>query len=215
MKDKKQDAVLIESFKKGSVLAFEELISKYETRSFNLALRLTKNQEDAEEVLQDVFSTVYKKIGSFEGKSAFSSWLYRIVVNASFMKIRKRNQRPTVAIEDLSPSARQAYVEEDSSLISKSDSFTYRRETREALEGAINKLPAEYRNVFILRDIDGLSNQEVGEILGLTLPAVKSRLHRARLMLRKKLSSYYREYTAELSKSRAEVLGARLVGNAA
>src|SRR5258708_5708025 len=87
------DVELVEIFKAGSIDAFEELISRYESKVFNLAMRFTRNQEDAEEVLQDVFATIYKKIDGFQGKSAFSSWLYRIIVNAAFMKLRKRRQQ--------------------------------------------------------------------------------------------------------------------------
>ena len=96
MKDKKvTDLMLIEQFKKGSMDAFEELIGRYESKIFNLAMRLTRNQEDSEEVLHHVFPTIYRKIAVFEGKSAVSSWLYRIIVNASFMKrIKIKLQRP-------------------------------------------------------------------------------------------------------------------------
>ena len=198
MKEKKiTDVMLIERFKKGSMLAFEELIGRYESKVFNLAMRLTRNQEDSEEVLQDVFSTLYKKIAGFEGKSQFSSWLYRIVVNASFMKLRKRKQQSTVFIDDLAPTVKQHYMDNDPTFVLRSDSIALNRELREILSGAIGRLPEQYRAVFILRDVDGLSNQEVGEILNLSIPAVKSRLHRSRLMLRKKLLRYYKDFTGK------------------
>ncbi|RMG43436.1 MAG: sigma-70 family RNA polymerase sigma factor [Candidatus Dadabacteria bacterium] len=194
-KDKKvTDKVLVKQFQNGSIEAFEEIVKRYESKVFNMAMRFCRNQEDAEEVLQDVFSTIYRKIDGFQGKSAFSSWLYRIVVNASFMKLRKRKQKQTVSIEDLSPAVRNAYIERDNHIDSRSDAITLSRELRETLQNAISRLPAEYRTVFVLRDIDGLSNQEVSEILELSIPAVKSRLHRSRLMLRKKLQRYYNEY---------------------
>jgi RNA polymerase sigma-70 factor, ECF subfamily len=196
MKEKKvTDLMLIAQFKRGSITAFEELISRYESKIFNLSMRLTRNQEDSEEVLQDVFATIYKKIAGFEGKSAFSSWLYRIVVNASFMKLRKRKQQHTMFFEDLSPTVKQQYLDSDPMFVSRSDSLTYGREVRDEISRAVNRLPEQYRAVFVLRDVDGLTNQEVGEILNLSVPAVKSRLHRSRLMLRKKLLRYYREYT--------------------
>lgn len=196
MGDKKvSDSELVEQFKNGSIDAFEELVSRYEAKVFNLAMRFTRNQEDAEEVLQDVFTTLYKKVAGFQGKSAFSSWIYRIIVNAAFMKLRKRKQNHTISIEDLAPSVKQSCLDQDHAFASRSDTLSINRELREALEGAINRLPEQYRAVFILRDVDGLSNQEVGEILELSIPAVKSRLHRSRLMLRKKLSRYYTDYT--------------------
>jgi RNA polymerase sigma-70 factor (ECF subfamily) len=157
-------------------------------------MRFVKNQEDAEEVLQDVFTTLYRKLHAFEGKSAFSSWLYRIVVNASFMKLRKKRQTPTSHLEDLSPLVQTTVLEREEMMPEKTDTFTVSREIRESLQQAIGKLPDEYRSVFVLRDVDGLSNQEVGEILSLTVPAVKSRLHRSRLMLRKKLVRFYEEF---------------------
>lgn len=195
MRDEKSDKELVAEFKKGSLEAFEELVTRHETKVFNLAMRFTRNQEDAEEVLQDVFSTIYRKMDSFQGKSAFSSWLYRIVVNAAFMKLRKRKQHTTISIEDLSPSSKQKYLDNHSLFGARSDTMALNRELREVLQQAINRLPEQYRAVFVLRDVDGLSNQEVGEILKLSIPAVKSRLHRSRLMLRKKLSRYYQEFT--------------------
>ena len=196
MKEKKlTDLDLIDTFKKGSLEAFEELLSRYETKIFNLAMRLSRNQEDAEEIMQDVFSTLYKKVAGFEGKSAFSSWLYRIVVNASFMKLRKRKQQPTMYLEDLSPNIKQTYLDHCPVTMSRGDTISENREVRNVLQKAIDKLPEQYRAVFVLRDVDGLSNQEVGEILNVSIPAVKSRLHRSRLMLRKKLLRFYKEYT--------------------
>lgn len=189
------DVELVKKFKKGSLEAFEEIIHRYESKVFQLAMRLTRNHEDAEEVMQDVFSTIYKKIDSFQGKSAFSSWLYRIVVNAAFMKLRKRKQNHTIGLEDLAPSARQLCLERDDSFLERSDALASSKEMRDVIQLAINRLPKQYRAVFVLRDVDGLSNQEVGEILQLSIPAVKSRLHRSRLMLRKKLQRYYDDYT--------------------
>ncbi len=189
------DRELIKQVKKGSQEAFEELVTKYETKVLNLAMRYTRNQEDAEEVLQDVFSTIHRKIHLFQGKSAFSSWMYRIVVNAAFMKLRKRRQDKSIPMEDLSPTVRQQYLDGDPIQTNFTDEFTFTRELREILRGAIEKLPEQYRSVFVLRDVNGLSNQEVAEVLELSIPAVKSRLHRSRLMLRKKLKRYYTEFT--------------------
>ena len=157
-------------------------------------MRIARNQEDAEEIIQDVFVTVYRKIDRFEGKSAFSSWLYRITVNTAFMKLRKRKQSPAVSLEDINPGVRDNWVGKGSDSCD-TNYISSRHELREALEKAISKLPGEYRVIFVLRDVDGLSNQEVGEILNLTVPAVKSRLHRSRLMLRKRLQKFYDDYS--------------------
>lgn len=189
---KKTDRDLIVEFQGGNQHSFEELLSRYTNKVFSLASRLTRNPEDAEEVLQDVFVTVHRKIAGFEGKSSFSSWLYRVTVNAAFMKLRKRKQDQTVPLEELVQqinvvptlkSPESAYV----------DSLSIRNEMLEALEAAIRKLPDDYRPVFILRDVDGLTSREVSRILDLSVPAVKSRLHRSRLMLRRRLHRFFDE----------------------
>lgn len=188
------DVVLVELFKGGDTEAFEEMLSRYESKVMNLALRFTRNQEDAEEVMQDVFTTLYRKIDGFKGQSAFSSWLYRIVVNAAFMKLRKRKQSQTVSIEDLAPAVKQYCLDREALAGAHSHNVAVSREMQDILQQAIYKLPDQYRAVFVLRDVDGLSNQETGEILKLSIPAVKSRLHRSRIMLRKKLQRYYEDY---------------------
>ena len=196
MKDKKlTDLALVKLFNKGSIEAFEELMSRYESRVYNMALRLCRHPEDAEEVLQDVFTTLYRKLSGFEGKSAFSSWLYRIVVNAAFMKLRKRKQHQALNLEDLNPNYRQACLDRESLNNNRADKISYQGELREHLTRAISRLPNQYRAVFILRDIDGLSNQEVSDTLGLSIAAVKSRLHRSRMMLRKRLHRYYEDFS--------------------
>jgi RNA polymerase sigma-70 factor (ECF subfamily) len=189
---RKSDLDLIQEFRAGDQGSFEELLSRYSNKVFSLASRLTRNAEDAEEVLQDVFVTVHRKIAGFEGKSSFSSWLYRVTVNAAFMKLRKRRQDQSVALEDLvqqqhSPAALQS---PESTYV---DAQSIRNQMLEALESAIRKLPDDYRPVFILRDVDGLTSREVGRILDLTVPAVKSRLHRSRLMLRRRLTRFFDE----------------------
>jgi RNA polymerase sigma-70 factor, ECF subfamily len=196
MKPKKiTDNMLVGKVRAGSIEAYEELISRYEAKVYNLAMRFTRNPEDAEEVLQDVFATIYTKLDGFRGQSAFSSWLYRIIVNAAFMKLRKRKQQAAISIEDLTPAVRQMCMEGDALHAARSDSVTITRELRHVLERAVGRLPEQYRAVFVLRDVDGLSNQEVSQILSLSIPAVKSRLHRSRLMLRRRLKCYYLDFT--------------------
>ena len=158
MTDKQKDSELIKEFKKGNQEAYAELVGKYSEKVHNLAMRITRNQEDTEEILQDVFLTVYRKIDSFQGKSAFSSWLYRITVNTSFMKLRKRKQHAAIAIDDIQPGTRDSWMAHRGDSINI-DAMCTRHELREALEEAIAKLPEEYKVIFILRDVDGLSNQ--------------------------------------------------------
>ena len=206
------DLQLIDGFRAGCTASFERLIGRYETKVHNLAMRLTRNAEDAEEVLQDVFVTVYRKIEGFEGKAKFSSWLYRITVNAAFMKLRKRKQDQSISLDDMLPHLQNKAITQRNAFGARSDSLAMNNEIKDALEGAIGKLPDDYRAVFILRDIDGLSNKEVGEILDLSIPAVKSRLHRSRLMLRKRLRRFYEDYVNE---SKVVSFGPQLIKKAA
>lgn len=172
---------------------FEELIERYASKVLNLALRITRCQEDAEEILQDVFITVLTKVQSFEHKAQFSSWLYRVTMNASFMKIRSRNRRRSVSIEDVEPTIKQNWVGNRTELYDI-DFMSSRHELRSAIQTAVDKLPEEYRAIFILRDIDGMSNEMVSRVLQLSVPAVKSRLHRSRLLMRQELKVLYQGY---------------------
>jgi len=190
------DLQLVENLKNGSEEAFDTIVRKYESKIFNLAISFTRNTEDAEEVLQDVFVTLFRKVDSFQGKSAFSSWLYRITVNAAFMRLRKNRQEKSTPVEDITPAMEMQSGDIDKASFPSSETISINEELKSTLFKAINKLPDEYRNVFILRDVDGLTNKETGEILTLSIPAVKSRLHRARLMLRKKLQRCYQDYTS-------------------
>lgn len=197
MRCKKTDTDLVRDFQKGSDEAFEELVSRYTNKAFGLALRLTRTREDAEEVLQDVFVNVYTKIKGFEGKSSFSSWLYRITVNSSFMKLRKKKQHHRVTpIEDLAPAERDRIRNASDVSALSVDEQSEHKEVLDAIAEAISRLPDEYRPVFVLRDVDGLSTKQVSKMLNLTAPAVKSRLHRSRMILRKRLLGLYREYFA-------------------
>lgn len=194
--EKKTDCELVDGLLCGDESCFLEIIQRYTHKVYNLAIRITRNVEDAEEILQDVFVTVYRKLDRFEGKSAFSSWLYRITVNTAFMKLRKRKQSAAISLEDVSANIKETWVGRRSEEADV-DFISSRHELRALLEEAISKLPEEYRLIFIMRDMDGLSNQEVGEILDLSVPAVKSRLHRSRLMLRKRLQRYYEDYISD------------------
>lgn len=195
MLQEKTDGELILDFKGGNQQSFEELIKRYSNKAYSLAARLTRNAEDAEEVLQDVFVTVFRKIDGFEGKSSFSSWLYRVTVNAALMKLRKKRQNQTVLVDDMQPQTKEAIINKKCEN-SDCDSITLRNQIFDVLEDAIQKLPDDYRPVFILRDVDGLTSREVSKILDLTVPAVKSRLHRSRMMLRRRLRQFYTEFTS-------------------
>jgi RNA polymerase sigma-70 factor (ECF subfamily) len=193
MTTRKSDIELVKGVTEREESCFEELVERYGSKVLNLALRITRSQEDAEEILQDVFITVFTKVGSFKYKSQFSSWLYRVTMNSAFMKIRARNRRRTVSLEDVEPAVTQNWVGNRTEMYDV-DVMSSRHEIRGAIEAAIDNLPEDYKAIFVLRDIDGLSNDAVASVLGLSVPAVKSRLHRSRLMMREQLRKYYNGY---------------------
>jgi len=195
MTTKISDGELVAAFQRGDCSAYEELVSRYLEKVYNLSWRITRLPEDAEEILQEVFISVFSKIREFQGKSAFSSWLYRITVNTAFMKLRKRKKHLALSLEEAVIGEQQSWAAQRSDLCDV-NYISSRHELRAVLQQAIGRLPDEYRTIFVLRDIDGLSNQEVGDIMGLSVPAIKSRLHRSRLILRKKLRGFHKDWTS-------------------
>jgi len=185
-----KDAAIVERVKAGDHDAFTELVRRYEGKAYQLALRLTGNKMDAMDVLQDVFLSVYQKIHTFRGDAAFSSWLYRITANASFAKLNKRKRSASVSIDDVLPIIESSETDYHTEWSQKPDRALFNKEARDALEKAINDLPDDFRTVVVLRDVENMSSQEVADLLQLSVPAVKSRLHRARLSLRKQLGEY-------------------------
>lgn len=187
------DAELVERAKKGDIGAFEDIVRRYEGKVFGCGMRMMGNAADAQEALQDVFLSVYQKIRNFRGESAFSSWLYRIAVNACLMRLRTDKRHTSVSLDGLEGTftgdGRRASPVLDWS--QEPEERFLSRETREHLNKAILSLPEEYRSVLVLRDVQELPISEVAEVTNLSIPAVKSRLHRGRLFLREKLSEYF------------------------
>ena len=175
--------------------AFETLVARYTNRAFGLCLRFTRNREDAQEALQETFINVYRKIENFEGNSSFASWLFRVTVNTSLMKLRKKRQNArTQLMNEMSPD-QQARLNEVADQNQRTpDEQRAHKHMQVLLTQAIEALPKEFKDVFILKDVDGLSSIAVAKVLGISEPAVKSRLHRSRLLLRKKLLPVFREY---------------------
>lgn len=177
---------------------YEEIISRHANKVFGLALRITRSSEEAEEVFQEVFLTLTKKLGTFRGESKFSSWLYRVTANTAYMRIRSQKKHDNnLSLEGYSP------YDENGTLMgriknkdwsSRPDLVIFSKEALDIIERSIDELPESNRMVFHLRDIEGLSNEETAEVLELSVPAVKSRLHRARLFLRDRLSEYFHEW---------------------
>src|SRR3989442_1784587 len=170
--------------------AAERLVTTYGDRAYRLATSITGDGQDAEEVVQDAFWTVVRKIDGFRGESAFGSWLYRIVANAAYQKLRARqSRRRDVSWDEVLPffDERSRHVVPMIDWSPRVDDPSVQTELRVALTAAINELPAAYRTVLVLRDVEGLANPEIAEIMGLSVPVVKTRVHRARLFLRKQL----------------------------
>lgn len=185
------DQTLVERLQKGDSEAFEELVSRYENKVYRLAIKLTRNEALAEEVLQEVFLKIYEKIDTFRGEAALSSWIYRIAANACFAKLNLEKRHQHADLEDTMPQAEQAMQERAESGLETPDQPLLADEALSVISRAIERLPEDFRVVLTLRDVEGLSNEEVARVLELSVPAVKSRLHRARLLLRKRLAGYF------------------------
>jgi RNA polymerase sigma-70 factor (ECF subfamily) len=188
-----QDQALIEKIKGGDYQAFEALVNRYEGKVYRLAMRMLRNQQDAEDALQESFLQVYRGLKTFEGRSNFSTWLYRLATNVCLMKIRHRETEPAgmLPLEDFLPRHEDGEQPTLQEWPEKPEEILLTKESREKMMEALGRLPAEYRAVFILRDIEGFSNAEAGESLGISVAAVKSRLHRARIALRGMLADYF------------------------
>ena len=185
-----RDLDLLEAFRLHEPTAAERLVTTYGERAYRLATSITGSEQDAEEVVQDEFWTVVRKIDMFRGESAFGSWLYRIVANAAYQKLRGRQSRGRdLSLDEVLPSfdARGRHVGPVADWSVRVDDPSVQTELRVALTSAIDELPPVARTVLVLRDIEGLSNLEIAEALGLSVPIVKARVHRARLFLRKQL----------------------------
>ena len=185
------DAALVEALRREAPEAMEQLVERYANRVYRLALRITGSHEDAEEVTQDALWTAGRKVHSFKGESAFGSWVYRITANAAYMKLRSRRaQANEIALDDVLPAIDGGHFEPMDDWSLRVDEQALQSELRRVLEEAIDQLPADYRTALVLHDIEGLSNPDIAEALGLSLPAVKSRVHRSRLFVRKQLAEY-------------------------
>ncbi len=187
------DAALVAQLRREDAGAAEALVGTYGDRVYRLAIRITGNASDAEEVVQDALWTASRKIDTFRGAAAFGSWVYRITANAAYQKLRgRRSQRHEVSWDDLAPAfdeqGQHAEVAVDWSRRLKDPAID--GELKSVLGGAIDELPADYRTAFLLHDVEGLSNPEIAETLHVKLGTIKSRVHRARLFLRRRLANY-------------------------
>ena len=188
-----RDWRLLEALRLREPTAADRLVATYGDRAYRLAVRITGNEQDAEEAVQDAFWSVVRKIDTFRGDSAFGSWVYRIVSNAAYDQLRRRSQAfLEVPIDEVLPpfdeDGRHAGVLRDWS--SRLDDPAVQTELRGVLSSAVSELPPHFRAVMVLYDVEGLSMAEVADALGITVPTAKTRAHRARLLLRKRLSTF-------------------------
>src|ERR1700716_3582808 len=189
---KDDEHLLVAAAKRGDTRAFEELVNRYEAKIFRLTMNITRNREDAEDAMQDAFLKSYSHLKDFQEDSRFYTWLVRIAANEALMRVRKRRPNQVSLdepiegeddfipqqIEDWGPSPEQRFAQ---------------TEMRDILRGVIEELPPDFRIVFLLRDVEGLSTEETAETVGISEAAVKSRLLRARLKLRQKLDTRFRQ----------------------
>src|SRR2546422_9461890 len=189
---REDEPALVAAARAGDLGAFEELVNRYERKIFRLAMNITGNREDAEDVMQEAFLKSYAHLKEFQGDSRFYTWLVRIAVNESLMRLRKRKPNQISLdepvgtdddimpreVEDWGPSPEQRYAQ---------------TELQQILNKAIENLDPAYRTVFVLRDVEELSTEEAAALLGISVPAVKSRLLRARLKMRERLQRYFRK----------------------
>jgi RNA polymerase sigma-70 factor (ECF subfamily) len=193
----RSDGDLFERLRIGDAGALEPLMERFAGRVYRVAAGICRSTPDAEEVVQDVFLTLFRKAGSFEGRAALGTWLYRIAVNLALNKRRGKRNEVEEPIEDLLPAFKEdGHRQGDRSFLladwsQMPDEALLSREGREIISAAVNRLPPHYRAVLLLRDVEELSIEEVSEIIGESIASVKSRLHRARMALRELLTGTY------------------------
>jgi RNA polymerase sigma-70 factor (ECF subfamily) len=183
---------LVSRSRDGDSAAFSTLLRRYEAKIFRLAMNITQNREDAEDVLQEAFFKAYEHLDQFQGNSKFYTWIVRIAVNQALMKLRKRKSDRSVSLDEQIDTGEDMVVREIATWDPDPEERYSQEELNTILTEAIEELAPIYRTVFTLRDVDGLSTEETAEALELSVPAVKSRLLRARLQLRDRLTRFFK-----------------------
>jgi RNA polymerase sigma-70 factor (ECF subfamily) len=186
------ESILVVQAREGDTRAFGELVRRYEGKIFRLAQHITQNREDAEDVLQETFMKAYEHLDQFKGDSKFYTWIVRIAVNQALMKLRRRKTDKSVSLDETIDTGEDTITREIAAWDEDPEERFSREELGEILDTAVDSLEPPYRSVFVLRDIEELSTEETAEALSLSVPAVKSRLLRARLQLREKLTRYFK-----------------------
>ncbi len=186
------ELMLVRAAKSGDMGAFEELVKRYDRNVFRIAQHITQNREDAEDVVQDAFLKAYGNLNQFQEQSKFYTWLVRIAVNEALMKLRRRRPERMVSLDEDVKTDEDSIPREVADWSPNPEQQYNQAELKQILSKTINGLPPSFRTVFVLRDVEGLSTEETAEALNLSIPAVKSRLLRARLQLRERLSKYFK-----------------------
>jgi len=186
------EASLVAKAQGGDAQAFTELVNRYERKIYRLAKHITQNDEDAEDVLQETFLKAYEHLSGFQGNSKFYTWIVRIAVNEALMKLRKRNGDRTVPLDEPVDTGEEMVTREIAVWEDNPEQRYSREELQQLLDNAVDSLKPDFRTFFVLRDIEELSTEETAETLGISVPAVKSRLLRARLALREKLTRQFK-----------------------
>jgi RNA polymerase sigma factor (sigma-70 family) len=191
------DRELLARAQGGDMSAFEALVGRHEEKVYGLALRMTRSEADAAEIAQDTFLSAYQHLSEFRGEAAFGSWVHRIAANNALMRLRRQKVLDIVSDDDLAApefTDRGSLSEvPESDWSRRADDLLLDEELGRAIQTATDALPEGYREVFLLKDVEGLSYEEISEMVGISIPAVKSRLHRARLALREAIDAFYKE----------------------
>jgi len=187
------DMAFVQACKRGDGSAFEELVKRYDRRLFRIAQHVTQNREDAQDVVQEAFLKAFRNLDQFRGNSQFSTWLVRITINQSLMKVRKTHRKKEVCIHQDSQAEKGESALDFADWAPNPEERYRASELREILLKTLRALPPRLSLVFVLRDVEGLSTEQASEALDLTQAAVKARLMRARLQLRNRLSNYFRK----------------------
>jgi RNA polymerase sigma-70 factor (ECF subfamily) len=192
------ESALVAQAKAGDQNAFAELVNRYERKVYRLAKNITRNDEDAEDVLQDAFLKAYTHLDNFKGDSKFYTWIVRIAVNEALMRLRKRKTDRSVPLDEPVELGEETVTREIAVWDDNPEQRYSQEEWRRILDEAVDTLKPDFRTVFVLRDIEELSTEETAETLGISVPAVKSRLLRARLALRETLTRQFKRKGEDL-----------------
>jgi len=187
-----EELALVHAAKAGDLEAFSQLVTRYDRNIFRIAQHITHNEEDAQDVVQDAFLKAYTNLAQFQENSKFYTWLVRIAVNEALMKLRKRRNDRTVSLDEDVETEEGSMPREVADWSPNPEQLYGQSELGDILKKTIQGLPPGFRTVFVLRDVEGLSTEETAEMLDLSVPAVKSRLLRARLQLRERLSKFFK-----------------------